>query len=785
MEDLVEALVNGDREWAQLAPPGIRARLQAMVGPNVPLHPMGVQMAAAQLRQAGEWLSAGHFAAALWSWMRRTGQLDDPRPPIPLMGANLVTFAAGALVDGGAPGPVLEQGRAWLAWLEQAGLSDAAGTLRLQLAEGAIENAALEDAARWLDEYAREFPAANEHPVYTRLRGVLDDLLRAVDQPDPPAPSLEEVLEKTLRILPPDMAPIVQQAAESARPFRPDGAMNPMGAVFTSAGFPPQIGNFDAAVQALDQIGSSGTPRFTINNVMEFLLHGLQELPREGEPQAYQALASLGLRAYRFATERGLWDTGLTIGWLAGICQRRRGDLDAAAQTLAELRAGVRSRQLGIANPRRRAALAVRLRHLTPVSAEGALARGAVRELFEIVEAGRGRILLDLLEAHAGRPLATDAGAFQQFLSTHEERVAYCSFLVDEDDGTGAGGGTYAVFVPQQGELVAARLPISRQILATAADELRRLNRGRPDARSFDDLGAIDPRAPFGRPYGAVLEALQPLARWWEALMDRGLLRDGDVLCLGLDGPLFNLPVQAVPVAGTPAGVRVGPSGVASAFALPLMAAARMRAGARRRPVAVVVPLASEDEARARRNLERLAQLGDVDLLGGPAVDLARVKAARLDGAFVHVAAHGIFESAHPLQGSGLLLARDGRYPPGQDARQGTLLTPNDLATLSLDGSHLTLRACVSGETTQVTSREALGMIWAAFQAGATSMLAGQWDIYIPSAADMLDHYYEAVASGQNVAGAYRVALDRVRRHSEAYSHPYHYCGLALYGYWR
>jgi len=267
--------------------------------------------------------------------------------------------------------------------------------------------------------------------------------------------------------------------------------------------------------------------------------------------------------------------------------------------------------------------------------------------------------------------------------------------------------------------------------------------------------------------------------------MERGLLRDGDVLCLGLDGPLFNLPVQAVPVAGTPAGVRFGLTVVPSAFALPSMAAARKRAGARRRPVAVVVPLASEDEGRARRNLERLTQLGDVELLGGPAADLARVQAARLERAFVHVAAHGIFDKVHPLQGSGLLLARDGRYPPGQDARQGTLLTPNDLATLSLDGAHLTLRTCVSGETTQVTSREALGMIWAAFQAGATSMLAGQWDIYIPSAADLLDHCYGAVASGQNVAAAYRAALEHVSRQSKAYSHPYHYCGLALYGYWR
>jgi hypothetical protein len=263
------------------------------------------------------------------------------------------------------------------------------------------------------------------------------------------------------------------------------------------------------------------------------------------------------------------------------------------------------------------------------------------------------------------------------------------------------------------------------------------------------------------------------------------LLRDGDVLALGLDGPLFNLPLQALPVAGTPAGLRFGLTIVPSAHALPVMASARIQAGARRRPVAVVVPLASEDEARARRNLERLGLHGSVELLGGPDADLARVQSARVDGALVHVAAHGIFDRASPLKSSGVLLARDGRYPPGQNAQPGTLLSPDALAKLSLVGSHVSFRSCVTGETTQVTSREALGMIWAAFQAGATSVLAGQWDIYVPSAADLLDDFYESTASGERTADAYRLALARVRAKSEAYGHPYHYCGLALYGYWR
>jgi CHAT domain-containing protein len=334
---------------------------------------------------------------------------------------------------------------------------------------------------------------------------------------------------------------------------------------------------------------------------------------------------------------------------------------------------------------------------------------------------------------------------------------------------------------------VATRLALGRATLAAAVEELRRLNEGGGRKGEYDDwsnLGPLLPRAPWERPYDEVLEILHPLAAWFASLLAAGVLRDNDVLCLALDGPLFGLPLQALEVGGVPLGVRFACTVVPSASVLLACAAARNQQP-RRRPVAAVVPLASEDEAKARRNLEALGRHAEVELLGGPSADLARIQAAPLSQALLHIAAHGLFDPRDPLRRSGVVLARNGAYPPGRDARSGTLLTPNDLAQLNLLGTHLSFRACVSGRTTEVTSREALGMIWAAFTAGASSIIAGQWDVYIPSAASLLDELYEAAVDQPVLARAYRHALERVRSESPAYAHPYHFCGLAYYGYWR
>jgi CHAT domain-containing protein len=89
-----------------------------------------------------------------------------------------------------------------------------------------------------------------------------------------------------------------------------------------------------------------------------------------------------------------------------------------------------------------------------------------------------------------------------------------------------------------------------------------------------------------------------------------------------------------------------------------------------------------------------------------------------LKHAVIDFSMHGDFKADHPLEKSGLLI------PDCED-----ILAPRDLVALDMSGSHVTLRACVLGLVTRITSQEALGCIWAILQTGTTSVLASAWHV--------------------------------------------------------
>jgi CHAT domain-containing protein len=105
-------------------------------------------------------------------------------------------------------------------------------------------------------------------------------------------------------------------------------------------------------------------------------------------------------------------------------------------------------------------------------------------------------------------------------------------------------------------------------------------------------------------------------------------------------------------------------------------------------------------------------------------------------------------------------------------------------ARLQAKGAHFTLRACVSGKTTQVSSREALGMIWALFQAGASSVVAASWHVDVRSAAALLADFYSELSRAQSAPLALRAAALALRQAGGSTRHPYHYAAFNAYGYW-
>jgi CHAT domain-containing protein len=137
----------------------------------------------------------------------------------------------------------------------------------------------------------------------------------------------------------------------------------------------------------------------------------------------------------------------------------------------------------------------------------------------------------------------------------------------------------------------------------------------------------------------------------------------------------------------------------------------------------------------------------------------------------LHFATHGEVQVTRPLRDRGLALR-------GTDE---DWLTAELVAALPLAGAHVSLRACVSGVVTEITSREALGLVWAFFGAGTSSLVATAWNVDIPSAGRFFARFYDAWLAG-------RIALDdspihaatALRSNGGAFSHPYHWAPFVL-----
>ena len=104
------------------------------------------------------------------------------------------------------------------------------------------------------------------------------------------------------------------------------------------------------------------------------------------------------------------------------------------------------------------------------------------------------------------------------------------------------------------------------------------------------------------------------------------------------------------------------------------------------------------------------------------------------------------------------------------------------LAGLASDGAHLTMRACLVGQVTQITSREALGAVWAVLSARAATLVAASWTVSIPSAARWCDYFYDAwLGKRMSRAQAHRAACLALRDEGGEFAHPAHWAPFVLY----
>ncbi len=145
-----------------------------------------------------------------------------------------------------------------------------------------------------------------------------------------------------------------------------------------------------------------------------------------------------------------------------------------------------------------------------------------------------------------------------------------------------------------------------------------------------------------------------------------------------------------------------------------------------------------------------------------------RLKAEGRNFSHLHIASHGVFDPARPLD-SALLLAKSDR----DDGR----MTVRELYSLPLQADLVVLSACETALNDLQSGDELMGFSRGFLYAGANAIVASLWKVDDQATADLMTGFYQALPGG------YRQALRQAQQHTrQRYPHPYYWAAFVLTG---
>lgn len=288
--------------------------------------------------------------------------------------------------------------------------------------------------------------------------------------------------------------------------------------------------------------------------------------------------------------------------------------------------------------------------------------------------------------------------------------------------------------------------------IALPLDQLRQhVRRLDPDTWR---LAIFGPRTPLRA-------ALAPLMAPLAGALDSGRIQPDNHVCIAADDPVNLVPLHYLPLAGQPAVCHLSMSRVAS-----FGDALRLAAHDGTRPAqmsAIFVPSVARDIGAHLAHFRTLAEataawIGHCDPTDGALVTRQDILRRLVPHRIVHIHGHGEFKAnRNPGIASGLLVS-DGKHLPNIDGRS-PLLTPRDVLQSGprLEGSHVTLSACLSGLGLAGVGGDILGMEMALRLCGAASLLATHWQIRSDHAAAFSQAFYQRwLKDGLDRATAWR-----------------------------
>lgn len=182
---------------------------------------------------------------------------------------------------------------------------------------------------------------------------------------------------------------------------------------------------------------------------------------------------------------------------------------------------------------------------------------------------------------------------------------------------------------------------------------------------------------------------------------------------------------------------------------------------------ALLVGVADEQIPRVSDEIRAIAEVFPATTLLDESATLASVR-QNLPGAdVVHLACHAQFRADNPLFSS-LKLSDE-------------WLTVRDAYALPLDCNLVTLSACETGVNAVAPGDELIGLARGFFSAGSPTVLLSLWTVDDEATAELMVHFYRALARTNSPSGALRAAQWEVLRN---HPHPFFWSPFVLTGRW-
>jgi CHAT domain-containing protein len=165
----------------------------------------------------------------------------------------------------------------------------------------------------------------------------------------------------------------------------------------------------------------------------------------------------------------------------------------------------------------------------------------------------------------------------------------------------------------------------------------------------------------------------------------------------------------------------------------------------------------------------------------GPELELAELADYRL----IHFAAHALVSDRQPWRSS-LVLSGLGAGELRAASRVqvedlGRLLRADQIAELKLRAELVVLAACESAGGPVLSGEGVLGLTTAFLSAGVPVVVAALWPVDDAATAELMRHFYDRLAAGDNVGAALRTAQLALAQ-APATAHPFYWAGFVAVG---